>query len=136
MVLDFGMAKLLPRFGPHSELTGTGIVLGTPRYMAPEQIFGDPDVDARADVWAMGLLVFRMLAGRGALGGEAVGDVIRELRRGRVEELASIAPVPEGILDVVRRSTVVPRDGRLENIAAFVSAFAPYYRGEAGHPRI
>jgi serine/threonine-protein kinase len=60
-VLDFGIAKLLD--GPGAALTQAGLVLGTPRYIAPEQATGSA-IDARSDVYALGLLAWRMLSGR------------------------------------------------------------------------
>ncbi|MEO8877859.1 MAG: serine/threonine-protein kinase, partial [Polyangiaceae bacterium] len=63
-VLDFGIAKQLPRVDANTiagaaatdpSLTSTGAVLGTPVYMAPEQIFGDDDIDGRADIWSLGI---------------------------------------------------------------------------------
>jgi serine/threonine-protein kinase len=60
-VLDFGIAKLEQA---EAGRTRTGMVLGTPAYMAPEQCEGRPDVDARADVYAMGIVLFEMLTGR------------------------------------------------------------------------
>ena len=61
-VLDFGIAKLRGG-GVTSNLTGTGVVLGTPRYMAPELARGEA-VDARTDLYALGVILFEMLAGR------------------------------------------------------------------------
>ncbi|MBI3490837.1 MAG: protein kinase [Acidobacteria bacterium] len=58
-ILDFGLAKL----AGHSDLTRTGTTLGTVAYMSPEQIRGG-DVDARADVWALGVVLYETLAGR------------------------------------------------------------------------
>ncbi len=70
VVADFGIARLArPGGAPEPDAgggyrTGVGDVLGTAAYMAPEQAHGDPDVDARADVWALGLVLHEMLAGR------------------------------------------------------------------------
>jgi eukaryotic-like serine/threonine-protein kinase len=68
-LLDFGIAKLLTEREPRVR-TQVGVVLGTPTYMAPEQVRGDRDVDHRADLYALGCLLFRLLIGRAPFGGE------------------------------------------------------------------
>jgi eukaryotic-like serine/threonine-protein kinase len=77
-LLDFGLAKpwLDTAAAPTADLTRTGIVIGTPRYMAPEQAMGEP-VDARCDLFATGAILFEMLAGRPAFGGKTVIDVLQ-----------------------------------------------------------
>ncbi|MCB0203105.1 MAG: serine/threonine protein kinase, partial [Anaerolineae bacterium] len=63
VVLDFGLATALD--GDDSSLTRSGELLGTPAYMAPEQLrAGEPRVDRRVDVWALGVILFELLAGR------------------------------------------------------------------------
>lgn len=64
LVTDFGVAKALDRAARDSSLTATGLALGTPAYMAPEQAAGDPNTDQRADIYALGVLAYEMLAGR------------------------------------------------------------------------
>jgi eukaryotic-like serine/threonine-protein kinase len=70
-LLDFGISKFDPDASPTSlvepTLTAHGVTLGTPEYMSPEQIKGLPDVDARADVWAMAAVLYEMLAGEPAV---------------------------------------------------------------------
>ena len=66
VLADFGIARAVEqatRDGPTERLTGTGMGLGTPGYMAPEQLAGERDVDARADIYAMGVVAYEMLAG-------------------------------------------------------------------------
>ncbi len=63
-VLDFGISKWRAGETEVDELTQTGVVLGSPKYMAPEQLFGSADVDSRADVWSIGAILYEMLAGR------------------------------------------------------------------------
>jgi non-specific serine/threonine protein kinase len=76
-LLDFGLAR--PQVADTAttalDLTRAGIVLGTPRYMAPEQITGEP-ADARSDLFAVGAILFEMLAGRPAFDGRTVVDVL------------------------------------------------------------
>ena len=64
LVTDFGVAKALDEAGPATAVTATGLALGTPTYMAPEQAAGDPHTDQRADIYALGVLGYEMLAGR------------------------------------------------------------------------
>jgi serine/threonine-protein kinase len=76
-LLDFGLARPEPEetLSPDSDLTRPGFVMGTPRYMAPEQIMGE-SVDARGDLFATGSILFEMLAGRPAFTGKTVGEVL------------------------------------------------------------
>jgi hypothetical protein len=62
MVTDFGIAKALSQAGPGT-LTGTGIAIGTPHYMSPEQAAGEREIDARSDLYALGVVAFEMATG-------------------------------------------------------------------------
>jgi serine/threonine-protein kinase len=62
-VSDFGVAKALDAAGGTTTITSTGVALGTPTYMAPEQIAADENIDGRADIYALGVLAYEMLAG-------------------------------------------------------------------------
>ena len=64
VVTDFGVAKAVSASSGASSLTSLGVALGTPAYMAPEQAAADPHVDHRADIYAVGVLAYEMLAGR------------------------------------------------------------------------
>jgi eukaryotic-like serine/threonine-protein kinase len=76
-LLDFGLARheLTGPTMSGAELTRSGMLIGTPRYMAPEQAFGEP-VDARSDLFSAGAILFEMLAGRPAFGGATIVDVL------------------------------------------------------------
>jgi TolB-like protein/tetratricopeptide (TPR) repeat protein len=73
VVTDFGVAKALADAGEErsSPLTSVGITLGTPAYMAPEQIAGDTRIDHRADIYALGVVAYEMLCGHNPFGGRA-----------------------------------------------------------------
>jgi serine/threonine-protein kinase len=78
-LLDFGLARpvdsALVEDVTHSRLTGSGVVVGTPHYMSPEQVYGS-EVDARSDVFAAGAILFEMLAGRPAFPGRTMVEVL------------------------------------------------------------
>lgn len=84
-LLDFGIAKLTGA-GAESSQTRTGVVMGTPWYMSPEQCEGRGNVDHRTDIYALGILLYQMLAGRVPFVGEGYGEVL-------VQHLTQ-APVP------------------------------------------
>ena len=71
VVADFGVAKAVSQAKTESGLTSVGVALGTPAYMAPEQVAGDPNIDARADIYAFGAMAYEMLTGRSPFAGMA-----------------------------------------------------------------
>jgi len=77
-VLDFGIAKLAPELHQHlSPRTRTGALLGTPQYMAPEQISGSGSVDPRTDLYAAGVVLYELATGRQPFAGETLFDLMR-----------------------------------------------------------
>ena len=74
-VVDFGIAKALTE-APQDALTRSGLVIGTPEYMSPEQLLGDP-VDARADIYSLGCILYQMLTGTPAFSADTREQMIR-----------------------------------------------------------
>ena len=70
VVTDFGVAKAVSEATGRERLTTAGVALGTPVYMAPEQAVADPNIDHRADIYALGVLAYEMVAGRPPFGGD------------------------------------------------------------------
>jgi hypothetical protein len=102
MVADFGMAKWL---GDDKELTSAGAVLGTRLYMAPEQAAGDTDATGpAADVWALGVILYELLAGRRPFDHKDVVELERQIRREPPPPLTELRPdVPAELAGVVHR---------------------------------
>jgi serine/threonine-protein kinase len=109
MVADFGVAKALASARahdrhPHGTLTGAGMSLGTPAYMSPEQVAGDPDVDHRADIYAFGATGFEMLAGQPPFARRSVAEQMSAHLVEEARPLSSLrASVPLALESVIAR---------------------------------
>ena len=100
-LLDFGVAAFQqPLARADSSLTLSEAVVGTPRYMAPEQVQSSSRVDARADVWALGVTLYELVAGRPPFDGQTVLAVLNQIERQEPAPLADT--VPASIAAVVR----------------------------------
>jgi alpha-tubulin suppressor-like RCC1 family protein len=119
LLADFGLARSMT---PDTALTMVGMTLGTPAYMAPEQIDGG-DLDARADVYSLGLVSWEMLIGRRAWTGEGLYAIlyhqkhelppdVRELREG----------VPDRLAEVIARAIEKRRDARWRSVREMLDA--------------
>ncbi len=116
-VLDFGIARV-PTGDESETLTQTGVVLGTPTYMAPEQAAGDP-VDARTDLYALGLIAFEMLAGRPVFEADRQAKVMAR----------HVSTPPPMLSDVVSPERPLP--DRLERIVRQLLAKDPAKRPQS-----
>ena len=123
-VLDFGLAKLgedpaASNIGNSPTLTMSpthlGMILGTAAYMAPEQARGAA-VDKRADIWAFGVVLYEMLAGRPAFGGESTSDILAGVLRSEPDWSALPAATPPSIRQLLRRCLERDRKQRLRDI--------------------
>jgi serine/threonine protein kinase len=105
-VLDFGVAKLTRVEEANEqtgELTSTGAMLGTPFYMAPEQAFGEKDIDARADLWAAGIVLYECLAGERPTHGDNLGQILKSITAEPFPPLEGrVAGLPSPLVDLVR----------------------------------
>ncbi|MCA9633221.1 MAG: serine/threonine protein kinase, partial [Myxococcales bacterium] len=115
-VLDFGIAKLSATEGgaaATAALTQTGAVMGTAYYMPPEQVFGEKDIDQRADVWAMGIIIYECLAGVRPIDGDNFGQIFKAIAMGSIEPLGNVAPwLPEDVVASVGRMLTPSRAER------------------------
>jgi eukaryotic-like serine/threonine-protein kinase len=122
-VLDFGMARLLVG-GPGTPLTRKGAVFGTPEYMPPEQAMGQP-VDARADQYAFGVMVFEMIAGTRPFKAKSPLEMLQKHIREAPPKLSGIAPgTPPAIEAAVERMMAKKPDDRFPDMATAAAALA------------
>lgn len=121
-ILDLGLAKSAGTLAHplHSssqtvDATHSGTILGTPAYMSPEQARGVP-VDRRADIWAFGCVLYEMLSGRRAFGGETVSDVIAKIIGVEPDWSALPAATPASIRLLLRRLLAKDQKTRVRDI--------------------
>jgi serine/threonine protein kinase len=128
MLADFGIALAVKEAGGN-RLTETGLSLGTPQYMSPEQATGNRQLDARSDVYSLGAVLYEMLAGEPPHTGVTAQAVIAKLMTERPTRLRTVRDaVPEAVDDAVARALAkVPAD-RFSTTAAFAHAISESLR--------
>lgn len=126
-ILDFGLSLS----AGSKKLTKTGTVLGTPRYMAPEQIASAHGSDGRADVYALGVIVYEALAGDSPFVASDHGQLLGAILTGKVEPLASRRPdLPIGVVRAVEIAMGRSVEHRWQNPIEFADAFAKGLAGD------
>jgi serine/threonine-protein kinase len=120
VITDFGISRA---FGAPIDALGEWAYAGTPGYMAPEHVLGATDLDARADVYALGCVLFYLLTGQPPWKGPTYASVVAARVVQQPRDPREIAPeVPAAIADVVRACMARERDARLASAAAVLAA--------------
>jgi serine/threonine-protein kinase len=130
-VLDFGISKIARLPGESPTLTATSAILGSPVYMAPEQLRSARSVDARADIWAIGVVLYELLTGRIPFQGDSVAQVFVAVLEHSAPALRKWrADLPPALEEVVRRCLSRDVERRIRNVADLAEALAPFGRRE------
>ena len=117
-VLDFGISKMAPSGGGPA-LTGTGMMMGTPYYMSPEQAQSTRSVDGRSDQFALGVILYECATGRRPFEGEAFFSILKAIVEGRYVRPRELRPdLPERFEAMVVRALERSPDARFPSIAA------------------
>jgi serine/threonine-protein kinase len=122
-LLDFGIAKLLSPDGGTGGLTTVGRQVGTPTIMAPEQLRGEP-VDARADVYALGVLLYRLLTGRTPFEATSPSTLARKHLEEPAPRPSQVTPVSPAVDAVVLRCLEKRPERRFDSTRSFAAALA------------
>lgn len=123
-VLDFGIAKLTGDH-PGSRRTRTGIVMGTPAYMSPEQCEGRGNIDHRTDVYALGVVLYEMLTGRVPFQGEGYGEVlVQHLTQPPTRPSTIRGVIPPHVEAIVLKALEKHPDLRFPTMEEFMKALA------------
>ncbi|MDA8020322.1 MAG: serine/threonine protein kinase [Thermoanaerobaculia bacterium] len=118
-VADFGIAKLL---GPGTELTRTGSVVGSPQYMSPEQVRGEP-LDGRSDVFSLGVVFYELLCGIRPFGGETLSTLVFEILSKEPPPVGSLRPsLPGDLVALAHRMLAKDRNHRCASATEVVEA--------------
>ncbi len=125
-VLDFGVSKVAAQMR-QAALTSTGTALGTPHYMAPEQLKSAKGADARADVWSLGVVLYELLSGKMPFDGQSFGILFMQILSEEPKPLASLRPdLPPALCETVHRCMKKNRDERYSDLAALVASLARF----------
>jgi serine/threonine protein kinase len=134
-VLDFGIAKTqLDSLGDFALTSSDDVQLGSPTYMPPEQFQNPRDVDARADIWALGVTLYELITGRVPFSGHTYAELISQVLSGQPESIESVpsaSAMPDGLEAIIARCLAKNRDQRYENAVALAVALAPYGSDDA-----
>jgi serine/threonine protein kinase len=126
-VLDFGIAKMSADTYMDSTLTETGAVMGSPRYMAPEYLRDPKTADARADIWALGVVLYELLTGTSPFEADSASGVLA-----RIVSEAPLPPqhlrpdLPEPLARTILRCLDKSPEARLQSIDELAAQLAPF----------
>ena len=130
-LLDFGISK---NVGTPAEtgkkatsMTGDRELMGSPRYMSPEQVRSAKDVDTRTDIWSLGIILHELLAGAPPFDAENVADTFVQILHAPPRAIAKTAPdVPTPLVEIAARCLQKKPEGRFANVEDLAAALAPY----------
>jgi serine/threonine-protein kinase len=127
-VVDFGVSKTVGTSGvPHSSLTRTGALVGTPHFMALEQVDGTNMIDGRTDVYGFGVLLYRALTGHFPFDGSSLGEVILKIGTKDPVPMRMLRPdLPQELDNIVLRALLRDRTRRFPNLDELSRALLPF----------
>ena len=129
-LLDFGISKSMSyEFQEEQRLTHTGMVMGTPYYMAPEQARGDSGLDQRVDLWAVGVMMYEALSGRRPFVATNYNALLVKILTSRPRPIQKLVPtVPDVAAAIIDRALSKLREDRFQSAREFLSAVSQAQR--------
>jgi serine/threonine-protein kinase len=121
LVIDFGVARALT--GGAATITGTGVTVGTPSYMSPEQASADRELDGRTDIYSLGCVLFEMLAGASPHAAPSAQQILARRLSGPAPDVRTLRPsTPPELVRIVQRMLELAPEDRFESAASLVAA--------------
>ena len=132
--MDFGIAKTGQTPGGVG-LTATGMVMGTPLYMSPEQAVSDPNLDSRSDIYSLGVLAYQLFTGQLPFSGDSIFAVLNQHLTTPVPEPRTLRPeIPAKLSAALRRAMAKKPAERFQHVEEFIAALEG--QGGAAAPRL
>ena len=126
-VIDFGIAKLRGEIDRGEAVTHTSTLVGSPRYMSPEQVASSAEIDHRADVWALGVILQEMLTGQRCFEAQGVGPLLIAIATQPHRSILSVMPdAPPGIVEALERALQKNPALRTPDVLAFAESLARF----------
>lgn len=125
----------MPSPPAEASLTGPGAILGSPLYMSPEQLHNPKGVDARTDIWSLGVVLHELLTGQPPFQADSVLAIGAKVAAGAPADLRASCPeAPDGLAAVVRRCLEKDAERRFASVAELARALAPVRSSSAPSP--
>jgi serine/threonine protein kinase len=119
-VVDFGLAHAVKR---PLNLTTTDVIIGTPLFMSPEQATGEERKDVRMDIWAVGVLLYRIVTGNYPFGGNNVPAILYNIMQTKEVPVGKAAPaLPDDLIDIINRCLEKNRSRRLDSLLPIIDS--------------
>ena len=127
-LLDFGVSKSsLMSPSDQKNLTQTASVIGSPYYMSPEQLTSSKDVDGRADIWSLGVILYELITGVVPFEADSIGQLVLSIMQTEPPSLLERCPTaPPGLAEVLGRCLAKDRLGRYDNVAELARDLGPF----------
>ena len=125
-VLDFGISRMVQTEEGQHRLTLTGLVLGTPYYMSPEQACGDSEITAAADIYAVGVILYEMLTAKVPFEATNYNSLIYKVLSGSFPPARTYVPLPEPLEQIIYRAMALRPEHRFESATELGHALEPF----------